>query len=107
MLVTGSVVTSTTTVRIGIGGTSVAARRVPRLCRLGVEASLLPSTSQGRAQAAFRDELVGLFRELSETSWRELRRGVADLDEFTRPRAPGAAGEREPAAPRRRHRVKA
>ena len=106
MLVTSSVVTGATAIRVGVGGASVALGRAPTLCRLGVEAAVLAAPGAGRAQSAFRDELVGLFREISETSWRELRRGVADLDELTRPRALAAAGQPDPHAPRRRHRVK-
>lgn len=104
MLVTGSVVTGSTAVRIGIGGTSIAAQRLPTLCRLGLEGSLFATAPRASAQSAFRDELIGLFGEVSELSWRELRRGVADLDELTRPRALAAAAEPEPH--RRRHRVK-
>jgi hypothetical protein len=37
------------------------------------------------AGAAFRDELIVLVRESAEVSWREMRRGVDDLDAFTRP----------------------
>jgi hypothetical protein len=40
------------------------------------------------AQAAFRDELIALVRDSAEVSWREMRRGVDDLDAFTRPREP-------------------
>src|SRR5581483_8248703 len=115
-------VTGATAVRMSIGGASLAVGRVPRLARLGIEASLLPAPGADRAQTAFLDELVGLCRELSETSWRELRRGVADLDELTRPRVPagtaqpgtaqpgtaqpGTAQPGDGPAPRRRHRVK-
>ena len=49
----------------------------------------------------FRDELVALARDSAEASWRELRRGVDDLDAFTRP------DERESERPARRpYRVK-
>lgn len=54
-----------------------------------------------RAQVMFRDELIALARESAEISWRELRRGVDELDASTRPDEPPAA---QPA--RRPYRVK-
>lgn len=42
-----------------------------------------------RAQTAFRDELLGLLSEAAEQSWRELRRGVDELDRMTRPAEDG------------------
>ena len=52
------------------------------------------------AQARFRDELIALARESSELALREIRRGLEDLDSFTRP-----DGDPE-AAPRRAYRAK-
>jgi hypothetical protein len=40
------------------------------------------------AAAAFRDELIAMVRDSAEVSWREMRRGVDDLDAFTRPGQP-------------------
>lgn len=52
------------------------------------------------AQARFRDDLLSLARESAERSWRELRRGIDDLDALTRP------GNTTAARPHRPHRVK-
>jgi hypothetical protein len=77
------------------------ARRGPSLVWLGLKASpFAPDTAQ--AQATFRDEAIGLARDASELVWRELRRGVDDLDSLTRTdkwRQPGRL-------PRRYNRVK-
>ena len=48
------------------------------------------------AQARFRDELIALGRDASELALREIRRGIEDLDSFTRPE------EDAEAAPERR-----
>jgi hypothetical protein len=102
MLATGSVVAGATAVRITLGAANVAGDRVPALIELGVKATCRRS-SAATAQAAFRDELVGLFRDCAESSWRELRRGVDDLDHFTR----NDAGPQAPGRRHRRHRAKA
>jgi hypothetical protein len=48
-----------------------------------------------KAQAAFRDDLIALARDSAELSWRELRRGVDELDAFTRPHEePGGRPQR-------------
>jgi hypothetical protein len=75
------------------------AKRTPPLLGLAVRGSIGPDAA--KAQATFRDELLALARESTEVSWRELRRGVDELDGFTRPVA-------EPlrSAPRRPARVK-
>jgi hypothetical protein len=54
------------------------------MARLALEASAGRGDG-GKAQWAFRDELIGLARDSAEASWRELRRGVDDLDASTRP----------------------
>jgi hypothetical protein len=97
MLVTCSVVTGATAVRVGVGGVTLATGRTPALVRLGLDATVL---GRGRAQGAFRDELLGLLRDGTERVWRELRRGIDVLDESTRQDAPG------PAPTGRRYRVK-
>ncbi|MHB8691588.1 MAG: hypothetical protein ACYDHH_10115 [Solirubrobacteraceae bacterium] len=109
MLATGSVVAGATAVRITLGGANVAVDRVPALIELGLKAACKrPGSSAATAQAAFRDELVGLFRDCAESSWRELRRGVDDLDHFTRQTpGPQTPGPQTPGHRHRRHRVKA
>jgi hypothetical protein len=84
-LAAGSLVSATTAFRVGAGNIGLAARRGPRLIRLAGGAFAGRSGAPA-AQAAFRDELIGLASESAELSWRELRRGVDDLDWLTRPR---------------------
>ncbi len=97
MLVTGAFVTSATGVRVGAGCLELLAGRAPHLARRAVGASLGGET--GMAQAEFRDDLLALARDSAEVSWRELRRGVDELDLLTRP-------PQEAAPARRPYRVK-
>jgi hypothetical protein len=60
------------------------AQRLPPLVRLALRTSTGRGES-GVAGAAFRDELIAMVRDSAEVSWREMRRGVDDLDAFTRP----------------------
>jgi hypothetical protein len=99
MLTTGSLVSSATAFRIGASGLELAVKRTPRLVRLGVTASL-GGRGTRTAQAAFRDDLIALARDSAELSWREVRRGIDELDSFTRPR------ERPGVRPHRPYRVK-
>jgi hypothetical protein len=99
MLTTGSLVSSATAFRIGASCLELVVKRTPDLVRLGVTASLGGSETR-TAQAAFRDDLIALARDSAELSWRELRRGVDELDALTRPR------ERPGVRPQRPYRVK-
>ena len=100
MLAAGSLVSSATAVRVGVGCVGLLARRTPPLVLNAVRASV--GGANGRAQAEFRDDLIALARDSAEVSWRELRRGVDALDASTRP-------AEEPAVLRHRrpYRVKA
>ncbi|HZE06339.1 MAG TPA: hypothetical protein VE127_14005 [Solirubrobacteraceae bacterium] len=93
MLTTGSLVTAATAVRVGIACLDVAAERTPELVGLATRATLGGARTP-TAEAAFRDELVALARDSAERSWRELRRGIDNLDALTRPA--GGAGPRRP-----------
>ena len=84
MLAAGSLVTSATAFRVGAGCLELWLDRAPALVRLGAQASL-GGAGTGTAGAAFRDDFIALARDAAEVSWRELRRGVDDLDAFTRP----------------------
>jgi hypothetical protein len=99
MLAAGSLVTSATAFRLGAGCLELWLERSPPLARRAVRASA-GGEGAARAQAAFRDDLLALARDSAEVAWREMRRGVDDLDAFTRPE--GEPGER----PHRPHRVK-
>jgi hypothetical protein len=99
MLAAGSLVSSATAFRVGAGCLELWLERAPGLVRLAAEASL-GGAQTGRTQAAFRDYFIALARDSAEVSWRELRRGVDDLDAFTR-------GDEEPGErPHRPYRVK-
>jgi hypothetical protein len=99
MLTTGSLVTSATAFRVGVGWLQLVAQRTPPLARLAVTATVGDGKTH-QAQAAFRDDLIALARDSAELSWRELRRGVDELDALTRP-------SQDPAArPHRPYRVK-
>jgi hypothetical protein len=100
MLTTGSLVSTATAARVAIGCAELWAKRTPPLMNLALSASLGNGGAERQAQAAFRDEMIGLARESAELSWREMRRGVDELDTATRPRS--APGDR----PFRPHRVK-
>jgi hypothetical protein len=94
MLTTGSLVSSATAFRVGVSCLELVVKRTPPLVRLGLTASLGGRETR-QAQAAFRDDLIALARDSAELSWRELRRGVDDLDAFTRPHEePGARPQR-------------
>jgi hypothetical protein len=90
MLTSGSFVTSATAIRVALGWLELWARRAPHLAQLAASASM-GGTDSGRAQAAFRDDLLALARECAEASWREMRRGFDDFDAMTRPREEAAA----------------
>jgi hypothetical protein len=99
MLATGSLVSSATAFRVAAGQLELLLERTPLLVRQAVAASV-SGAGAGKAQAAFRDDFIALARDSAEVSWRELRRGVDDLDAFSRP-------DEEPGArPHRPHRVK-
>jgi hypothetical protein len=99
MLATGSLVSSATAFRVGVSCLELWAKRVPPLMGMAVRASL-GGPDRRKAQTVFRDDVLALARESAERSSRELRRGIEDLDAFTRP-------EEEPGArPHRPYRVK-
>jgi hypothetical protein len=83
MLATGSLVSVSTAVRVGTNCLGLVAQRLPPLIRLAVKSSASPGGAT-MAEAAFRDELLALARDSAEVSWREMRRGVDDLDALTR-----------------------
>jgi hypothetical protein len=89
VLASSSAVTTATALRIGVASASLLVRRTPTLMRLAASAS---AGGDGRAQAVFRDEFIGLYREVAEQSWHELRRGLDDLDAATRTGTPTGTG---------------
>jgi hypothetical protein len=99
MLAAGSLVSSATAFRVGAGCLQLWVERAPDLTKHAVRASL-GGDEGSTAQAAFRDDLIAFAGDLAEVSFREMRRGVEHLDEFTR--SDDQPGER----PHRPYRVK-
>jgi hypothetical protein len=99
MLAVGSVVTSTTAVRMALGWGELMITRTPPLTRLALMTAL-GGPQAGTAEATFRDDLLAFARDSAEASWRELRRALDDLDRLTRDGTP--PGER----PHRPYRIK-
>jgi hypothetical protein len=99
MLATGWVIGAATAMRTGLGWLSLWSERVPPLVSLGAE---LRDEESGAGQAVgrFRDELLAIARDSSELAARELRRGLEDLDAFTR------EAESHPTDGRRPYKVK-
>jgi hypothetical protein len=101
MVAAGSLVSSATAIRVGLSWAGLWADRTPPLVRLAVLASL-DGSEGNKARAEFRDDLLAVARDGAEAAWLEMRRGVDELDAFTRPRDdPPPAGR-----PRRPQRVK-
>lgn len=99
MLTTSSRVGSATALRVGVGCLELLAGRTPPLVGLAVAATV-GGDEKRKAQAEFRDDFIALARESAEVTWRELRRGLDDLDAQTRP------GEEPGARPHRPYRYK-
>jgi len=87
--------TASTGVRIGIGWFALWSRRVPPLVPL----ALRTVGADAHAEGILRDEVIAVFRDSAEICWREMRRGVDDIDNATRDRD-------EFGVPRRPYRVK-
>ena len=83
MLAAGSLVSSATAFRVGVGCLELWLERAPDLAKLAVRASL-GGADGGRAQAAFRDDFLVFAGDAVEGTWHELRRGVDELDALTR-----------------------
>jgi hypothetical protein len=109
-LVTSGLVWAAGSARAGAETAELAVRRMPALVGLGARATLGTEASAARANAAFRDELLMLFDDVSGVAWREARWARAELGARTSPRATDARAEATPArangAARRRYRVK-
>jgi hypothetical protein len=99
MLAAGSLVSSATAFRVGAGCFQLWVERAPELAGHALRATA-GGADGSTAQAAFRDDLLAFAGDLAEVSFREMRRGVEHLDEFTR--GDDQPGER----PHRPYRVK-
>lgn len=98
MLATGALMGAATFARAGLECLELWSQRLPPLLELGED--VRRGSGGEQAQGRFRDELVALARESSEIALRELRRGVEDLDAYTRPE------EAPPSKPRRPYKAK-
>jgi hypothetical protein len=99
VLAAGSLVSAATALRVGAGCFELLVQRTPPLVDAAVSASLGGRGTQ-KAEAEFRDGVLALASESVEVTWRELRRGLDELDAFTRP------GEKPGKKPHRPYRVK-
>jgi hypothetical protein len=95
MFTTGCVVSASTTFRVGVGWLELWSEAVPKLMQIGFN-SWDNKDDARRAQGEFRDELIAFARGSSEVALSELRRGVADLDAFTRPKGDETARPTRP-----------
>jgi hypothetical protein len=67
---------------------------MPPLVSLAVAASA--GFENGKPQAEFRDELLSPSRDAAEVTWRELGKGIDDLDAYTPKPESHATRERRP-----------
>jgi hypothetical protein len=95
MLVTSAVMGATSLLRVGVGCLELWSRRMPALMEVGQQMRD-PKAAPDSAAGRFRDELIAIARDSSEIALRELRRGVDDLDEFTRPDEPPSKRPKRP-----------
>ena len=84
VIAAGSLVSAATAVRVGAGCFELLADRMPPLVSGAVAASV-GGRGTRQAEAEFRDDVLALARDSAEVTWRELRRGVDELDALTRP----------------------
>ena len=75
--------------RVALACVELWSRRLPALVELD-EKVRDPRSRARHEEGQLRDELLALARESSELALRELRRGLEDLDLFTRPDEPPA-----------------
>lgn len=99
LLVTGSIVLATATVRTCSQSLKLCAEHSGSLVRL-TAGYTSGSSSAPKSRQMFRDELLGLMRELADVSWHESRRAIDALDLGTR------SGCTTPDQPARPYRVK-
>src|SRR5947209_16349173 len=86
-------------VRAGSGCLELWSQRVPPLVRLAAELdeSAEGSTEERDAmEGRVREELMALARESAEIVMREIRRGLEDLETFTRSEEEGPGGAARP-----------
>jgi hypothetical protein len=83
LVATGSIVLATATVRTCTRSLKLCAEHSGSLVRLTADYTS-GSSSAPSSRQVFRDELLGLMRELADVSWHESRRAIDALDLRTR-----------------------
>lgn len=99
MLATGALMSAASVVRAGSGCLELWSERVPPLVRLAAELDEQADVSgeeRDAKEGRVREELMALARESAEIVMREMRRGLEDLDTFTRSEDAGPGGAARP-----------
>lgn len=99
LLATGALMSAASAVRAGTGCLELWSERVPSLVRLAAELDEHPDRAPDQRQAMeghVREELMALARESAEIVMREIRRGLEDLDTYTRSENEGPGGAARP-----------
>lgn len=95
MLTTGALMAAASVVRVGVACLELWSERLPALIELDEKVRDTRSPA-GPEQGQLRDELLAMARSSSEIVLHELRRGLEDLDVFTRPDEPPAPQGKRP-----------
>jgi hypothetical protein len=99
LLATGALMSAASAVRAGSGCLELWSQRVPPLVRLAAELDEGPAESpeqRSELEGRVREELMSVARESAEIVMREIRRGLEDLDTFTRSEDQGPGGTPRP-----------
>jgi hypothetical protein len=99
LLATGALMSAASVVRAGTGCLELWSERVPPLVRLAAELDEQGDESaktREEREGRMREELLAVARESAEIVMRELRRGLEDLDTYTRADDQGPGGAARP-----------
>jgi hypothetical protein len=99
LLATGALMSAASAVRAGTGCLELWSQRVPPLVRLAAELdedSEAPSAKRAEIEGRMREEMMAVARESAEIVMREIRRGLEDLDTYTRSEDEGPGGAPRP-----------
>lgn len=99
LLATGALMSAASAVRAGTGCLELWSQRVPPLVRLAAELDEQGEGSPEQRDAMegrIREEMMAVARESAEIVMRELRRGLEDLDTYTRSEDQGPGGAARP-----------
>jgi hypothetical protein len=99
LLATGALMSAASAVRAGTGCLELWSERMPALVRLAAEIDEQPegrSEERDAMEGRAREEMMAVARESAEIVMREIRRGLEDLDTFTRTEDQGPGGVARP-----------